>query len=108
MLVTVKGLPDPDTGYVMNMKDLGKIMKEHIVDKVDHKNLNLDVDFLKDKMTSCETLAMEFWKILAPKVKGLLLIRSCIVSNYMKLERILFNITESNSLFTHDIYRRML
>ena len=69
MVITVKGEPDPETGYVMNMKDLGKIAKEHIIDKVDHKNLNMDVDFLKGKMTSCETLAMEFWKILAPKVK---------------------------------------
>ncbi|PWJ42028.1 6-pyruvoyl trahydropterin synthase family protein [Sediminitomix flava] len=69
MTVIVEGEPDPDTGYVMNMKHLGKLVKEHIINKVDHKNLNMDVDFLEGKMTSCETLVMEFWKILAPKIE---------------------------------------
>ncbi len=71
MTVTVKGAPDPDTGFVMNFKELNKLIKEEILEKVDHKNLNLDVDFLKGKMASCETLVVEFWKILSPKISTL-------------------------------------
>jgi 6-pyruvoyltetrahydropterin/6-carboxytetrahydropterin synthase len=71
MTVTVKGDADPDTGFVMNFKELNKLVKEEILDKVDHKNLNLDVDFLQGKMASCETLVMEFWKILAPKIASI-------------------------------------
>ena len=68
MTVTVKGSVNPETGFVMNFKDLKKLVNEEILDKVDHKNLNLDVDFMKGKLTSCENLIMEFWKILAPKI----------------------------------------
>jgi 6-pyruvoyltetrahydropterin/6-carboxytetrahydropterin synthase len=64
----VKGQVDPDTGFVMNFKELGKILKSEIIDKVDHKNLNLDVDFLSDVMPTCENLAIEFWKILEPLI----------------------------------------
>ena len=68
IIVTVKGRPDPETGFVVDMKKLGEVIKKNIIDKVDHKNLNIQVDFLKDKMCSCEVLAEEFWKILEPKV----------------------------------------
>ena len=68
MTVTVKGDPDPDTGFVMNFKELNKLIKEEILEKVDHKNLNMDVDFMKGKMASCEILVLEFWKILSPKI----------------------------------------
>jgi 6-pyruvoyltetrahydropterin/6-carboxytetrahydropterin synthase len=68
MRVTVKGKPDPDTGFVINFKDLKKLVNEEIIQKVDHKNLNIDVPFLKGKLTSCETLVVEFWNILAPKI----------------------------------------
>jgi len=70
LIVTVKGEVDPDTGFVMNLKDLSQIIKDEVIEKVDHKNLNLDVDFLKDKFPSTEVLAMEFWKILAPKIEA--------------------------------------
>ena len=69
LIVTVKGLPDPDTGFVYDLKQLGDLIKSEIIDKVDHKNLNLDVDFMEGKLASCEILVMEFWKILAPKIK---------------------------------------
>ncbi|GAA4837552.1 6-pyruvoyl trahydropterin synthase family protein [Algivirga pacifica] len=69
MIVTVKGEVDPERGFVMDMKQLGRMIKEHIISKVDHRNLNLDVDFLKGKMTTCETLAMSFWDILYPLIK---------------------------------------
>jgi 6-pyruvoyltetrahydropterin/6-carboxytetrahydropterin synthase len=69
LIVTVKGIPDPDTGFVYDLKQLGDLIKVEIIDKVDHKNLNLDVDFMLGKLASCEILVIEFWKILAPKIK---------------------------------------
>lgn len=71
LIVTVKGHPDPDTGFVMDLKVLGELIKREIIDKVDHRNLNLDVDFMRGKMASCEVLVIEFWKILAPKIEAL-------------------------------------
>jgi 6-pyruvoyltetrahydropterin/6-carboxytetrahydropterin synthase len=44
------------------------LIKKLVIDKVDHKNLNVDVDFMEGKMASCENLVMEFWKILFPAV----------------------------------------
>ncbi len=69
LFVTVKGLPDLDTGFVIDLKMLGEIIKSTIIDKVDHKNLNLDVDFMKDKMASCEVFVIEIWKILAKAIE---------------------------------------
>ncbi len=68
LIVTVKGMPDPNTGFVYDLKQLGDLIKKEIIDHVDHKNLNLDVPFMKDKLASCEILVMEFWNILAPKI----------------------------------------
>jgi 6-pyruvoyltetrahydropterin/6-carboxytetrahydropterin synthase len=69
LIVTVKGKPDPDTGFVIDLKVLGDLVKEKVVDKVDHKNLNLDVDFMQGKMASCEIFVMEIWAILAPAIQ---------------------------------------
>lgn len=69
LIVTVKGLPNPETGFVIDLKVLGDIIKEHVIDKVDHKNLNLDVDFMQGKMASCEIFIMEIWNILEPIIK---------------------------------------
>lgn len=69
LFVTVKGLPDPDTGFVIDLKMLGEIIKNTVIEKVDHKNLNLDVDFMKDKMASCEVFVVEIWKILAKAIE---------------------------------------
>jgi 6-pyruvoyltetrahydropterin/6-carboxytetrahydropterin synthase len=68
LIVTVKGHPNPETGFVYDLKQLGDLIKKEIIDQVDHKNLNLDVPFMKDKLASCEVLVMEFWNILAPKI----------------------------------------
>ena len=65
LIVTVKGRPHPDTGFVMDLKKLSTLIREEVTEKLDHKNLNLDVDFLQDKMASTEILAMEIWRILA-------------------------------------------
>ena len=69
LIVTVKGKPDDETGFVLDFKRLGKLMKREVIDKVDHMNLNLDVDFLQGKMPTCEIFAMEIWKIQAPGIK---------------------------------------
>ncbi|WKV10812.1 6-pyruvoyl trahydropterin synthase family protein [Marivirga harenae] len=71
LIVTVKGDPDPDTGFVVDLKKLSNLIKKEVIDKVDHKNLNLDVPFLVGKMASCEIIIAEFWNILEPKVKKL-------------------------------------
>ena len=68
LYVTVKGTVNEKTGFIVNLKELSKIIKAEIIDKVDHKNLNLDVEFMKGKLTSTENLIGEFWKLLAPKI----------------------------------------
>jgi 6-pyruvoyltetrahydropterin/6-carboxytetrahydropterin synthase len=67
--VTIKGTPDPETGFVYDLKKLGDIVKTHIINVVDHKNLNLDVPFLVGKLTSTENFAIEIWKILEPIIE---------------------------------------
>jgi len=71
LITTVKGLPDPDTGFVVDLKQLSTLIRNEIIEKLDHKNLNLDVDFMSGKMASCENLIMEIWKILAPQVDAI-------------------------------------
>jgi len=68
MIVTVKGEVNEEYGYVMDLKMLSQLIRELIIDKVDHKNLNMDVEFMKGKMASCENLVVAFWKILAPAI----------------------------------------
>ena len=51
------------------MKALSQLIRKEIIEKVDHKNLNLDVSFMKDKIASCENIIIEFWNILFPKIK---------------------------------------
>lgn len=68
LIVTVKGMPDPDTGFVVDLKKLSVLIRQEICEKVDHKNLNLDVPFMSGKMASTENLAIEFWKILDAKL----------------------------------------
>lgn len=66
--ITVKGLPNPDTGYVIDLKVLKRIIKEEIIDKVDHKHLNFDVDFLQGIIPTVENLAVVFWALLKNKL----------------------------------------
>lgn len=67
LTVTVKGEINPDTGFVANLSEIGNILKSQIILKVDHKNLNLDVDFMKAKLPSTEVLAVEIWnQVVAP------------------------------------------
>lgn len=59
--VTVKGIPHPDTGFVINLKDLSQIIKQEVVEPLDHKNLNLDVPFLKGLLASTENIVIQVW-----------------------------------------------
>lgn len=71
LIVTVKGKPDPDTGFVIDLKKLSNLIRLKVIDQLDHKNLNLDVPFMKDKLGSCENLIIEIWKILHPEIATL-------------------------------------
>jgi 6-pyruvoyltetrahydropterin/6-carboxytetrahydropterin synthase len=64
LIVTVKGQPDPETGFVVDLKALSDLLRTHITEQVDHKNLNLDVPFMAGQMASTENLVLAFWKIL--------------------------------------------
>lgn len=67
LFITVKGKPNPDTGFIMNVKDLSRIIKKEVTEKLDHKNLNLDVDIIpKNMMPSTENLAIIIWNVLHP------------------------------------------
>lgn len=66
LYVTIKGIPDADTGFLFDVKELSKIIKQHVVDRLDHKNLNMDVPFMAGKMCSTENLALAIWKELQP------------------------------------------
>ena len=62
--VTVKGEPSPEHGFVMNINILKQIILEKIISKIDHKNINLEVDFMKGKIATTENLAVAIWNEL--------------------------------------------
>ncbi len=68
--VTVAGEPEKDTGMIIDLKKLGDLIEKEILDKVDHKHLNFDVDFLKDVIPTAENLTVVFWNILQSKIKA--------------------------------------
>jgi 6-pyruvoyltetrahydropterin/6-carboxytetrahydropterin synthase len=68
LFVTVKGTPDPETGFIVDAKLLSGIIKLHVVDVLDHRNLNLDVPFMHGKMCSIENLVYEIWHQLVPHI----------------------------------------
>jgi 6-pyruvoyltetrahydropterin/6-carboxytetrahydropterin synthase len=69
LFVTVKGRPSEETGFVMNLKELGTIIKAEVIEKIDHKNINLDVDFMKGIMSSTENLAIGIWNEIDGLIK---------------------------------------
>lgn len=71
LFVTIKGEVNPKTGVLINLKDLSRVIKEEVIDKVDHKNLNTEVDFMKDCVTSAEMIAVRIWEQLEEKIKDL-------------------------------------
>lgn len=70
LFVTVKGEVNPETGFLVDLKWLKDIMNIHVVDKIDHMNLNLDVDFMSGKLASTENLALAIWEILFPHIEA--------------------------------------
>jgi 6-pyruvoyltetrahydropterin/6-carboxytetrahydropterin synthase len=64
--VTVKGLPDPETGFVFDAKRLSRLVNDRVVERLDHRNLNLDVDFMRGRICSIENLVVAIWRELAP------------------------------------------
>jgi len=70
MEVTVAGSPEADTGYVIDLSELKRIVHRKVVDKCDHANLNLDVDFLAGIIPSTENLVIAFWNQIEPEISG--------------------------------------
>ncbi|HOE58514.1 MAG TPA: 6-carboxytetrahydropterin synthase [Bacteroidales bacterium] len=64
LYITVKGIPNSETGMAINLKELSQIIQKYIIEKVDHKNLNTEVDFMYGRMTSIEMIAIAFWEQL--------------------------------------------
>ena len=68
LFITVKGNPNPDTGFLFDAKQLSEIINSVVIEKLDHKNLNMDVDFMQGKMCSTENLAIGIWNELLPHI----------------------------------------
>lgn len=68
LYVTVKGRPDPDTGFLFDVKQLSTLIKRVVIEELDHKNLNIDVPFMAGKMCSTENLAIAIWDLLKPHI----------------------------------------
>ncbi len=66
--VTVAGEPDPQTGYLIDLKKLKRILLDELISKVDHKHFNYDVPFMQGKIPTVENIITEFWKVLADKI----------------------------------------
>ena len=71
LFVTVKGDINPETGFLVNLKKLSKIIRDTVIQKLDHKNINLEVDFMKGKLASTENLAVGIWEELKPLISEL-------------------------------------
>jgi 6-pyruvoyltetrahydropterin/6-carboxytetrahydropterin synthase len=74
--VTVKGEPNVETGFVYDAKKLSVIIKEHVTDVLDHKNLNVEVSFMKDKICSIENLVIGIWDQLKPQMPSDVILHS--------------------------------
>lgn len=68
LYITVKGDINEQTGFLVNLKLLSKLIKMHVIDKLDHKNINLEVDFMQGQLASTENLAVSIWQELATRV----------------------------------------
>ena len=66
--VTVEGPVNQETGMILDMKALKTLIQEVVLDRVDHKHLNLDVPFLRGIIPTAENLAVAFWEVLDPRI----------------------------------------
>lgn len=71
LFVTVKGTPNENTGYCVDLKEVSKIVKDNVIEKLDHKNINLDVDFMQGKLASTENMAIAIWEQIEQSISGL-------------------------------------
>lgn len=71
LFVTIKGEINSETGFLVNLKKLSKIIKEYVIVKLDHKNINVEVDFMQGKLASTENLAVSIWNELYQPIKEL-------------------------------------
>ena len=86
--VTISGDVNPETGYVVDLKELSRIIREQVVVKLDHKNINTEVDFMQGRFVSTENLAKGIWKELEPSIMKL----------GVKLHSVKIEETENNSV----------
>ncbi|HXQ81873.1 MAG TPA: 6-carboxytetrahydropterin synthase [Opitutaceae bacterium] len=68
--VTVRGRPDRQTGYVLDLGELKRILERAVVGPCDHRNLNKDVEFLRGTIPTTENLVVAFWRRIAPRIKA--------------------------------------
>ncbi len=71
LFITVKGEIRQEIGYLLDLKQLSEVVREKIIDKIDHKNLNLDVPFMQNRIVSTENIAIAIWEQLVEPVKAL-------------------------------------
>lgn len=88
LFVTVKGEVNPETGFVIDLKVMKAVINEAVIDKLDHKNINLDVDFMAGKMASTEVIAIEIFNVLKPLFEN----------ENVYLHSVKLNETENNSV----------
>lgn len=69
LYVTVCGHINPETGYLINLKTLSRIIREDVIDLIDHKNMNIEVPFMAGKVASSEMLVVSIWEVLSPLLK---------------------------------------
>jgi 6-pyruvoyltetrahydropterin/6-carboxytetrahydropterin synthase len=66
--VTIAGEPDPRTGMVLDLKELKEILQREVVERMDHRHLNIEVPELKGLIPTCENVALVIWKLLEPRI----------------------------------------
>ncbi|MCX6273307.1 MAG: 6-carboxytetrahydropterin synthase [Bacteroidetes bacterium] len=71
LYITVEGEVDPETGFVANLKQLSQLIRDLVINQLDHKNINIEVGFMRGKLASTENLAIGIWEELAGPVAGL-------------------------------------
>ena len=87
--VSVAGPVDGRTGYVMDLAVLKRVVQESVIDRVDHRNFNLDVDFMRDVIPTAENIVVGCWRVLAPRVAPARLVRLVLwetPNNYVEYE----------------------
>ncbi|MDP4223960.1 MAG: 6-carboxytetrahydropterin synthase [Bacteroidota bacterium] len=88
LFVTVKGNPAKELGFFINISKLKQIIKDRIIEKIDHKNLNTEVSFMQGKIATTENLAIAIWNELKPEIE----------KEGATLHRIRISETENNSI----------